>query len=104
MRLSEDKLNKIKEEILSLIFQNSPKAMFSSEIANNIIRDEEFTKKLLLELESKKLITRVTKNNQGIPYLKRIKWRLTSPVYDAYARLNKHKITYNEKDNHYISS
>lgn len=101
MRLSKDKLDKIKEEILSTLFRNSPKAMFSSEIAESIIRDDEFTKKLLLELEEKKLVVRVGKNNNGIDYIRRLRWRLTSPAYQAYDQLNSQKVSYDEKEHFY---
>jgi len=101
MKISEEKLNKLKEEILSTLFRNSPKALFASEIARNIIRDDEFTKKLLLELEEKNLISRVSKNNNGIDYTKRMRWRLTTPVYQAYEQINSQKVFYDEKEHSY---
>ena len=101
MRISKDKIDRIKEEILSAIFRNSPTALFSSEVAHHIIRDEEFTKKLLLELEEKNLIARVSKNNDGIDYTKRMKWRLTTPVYQAYEQINAQKVFYDEKEHVY---
>jgi len=101
MRISQEKLDRIKEEILSTMFRNSPKALFAAEIAHHIIRDEEFTKRLLLELEDKKLISRVSKNNDGIDYAKRLKWRLTTPVYQAYEKLNTEKVFYDEKEHVY---
>jgi len=101
MKISKDKLDRIKEEILSTIFRNSPNALFSSEIAHNIIRDDEFTKKLLLELEEKNLVSRVSKNNEGIDYTKRMRWRLTTPVYQAYEQLNAQKVFYDEKKHVY---
>ena len=101
MKLSEDKLNRIKEEILSTLFRNSPKSLFSTEIAHNIIRDDEFTKLLLLELEEKKLVVRVTKNDRGADYTKRLRWRLTSPVYEAYENINSQKVYYDEKEHVY---
>ena len=101
MRISKDKIDRIKEEILSTLFRNSPKAMFSSEVAESIIRDEEFTKKLLLELEEKNLIARVNKNNNGVDYLRRLRWHLTSPAYEAYSKLNSQKVFYDEKEHIY---
>jgi len=101
MKISEDKLNRIKEEILSTMFRNSPNALFAAEIAHHIIRDDEFTKKLLLELEEKKLISRVSKNNDGVDYTKRLRWRLTTPVYQAYEKLNSQNVFYDEKEHTY---
>jgi len=101
MRISKDKIDRIKEEILSIIFRNSPKAMFTSEIAMNLARDEEFTKKLLLEMENSKLIASVKKNSSGINYLRRIRWRLTNNTFNAYQRVYSQNIKYDEKDHTY---
>jgi len=102
MRISEDKINKIKEEILSTIFRNSPKAFFTSEISEMMARDEEFIKRLLLELEKDNLVASVKKNNQGITYIKRIRWRLTNPTFQAYQKINSQNLQYNEEEHTYI--
>ncbi len=84
MRISEKKKEKIFEQILSALFSVSPKPLFTSHIANEIARDEEFTKKLLAELKSKKLIKAITKNSKGADYLRRIRWVLSDIAYTAY--------------------
>ncbi len=102
MRISKDKIDRIKEEILSTIFRNSPKAMFTSEVSQHLARDEEFIKKLLLELEKDKLIASVKKNSQGTTYLRRIRWRLTNQTFQAYQRVYSQNIKYDEKDHTFI--
>ena len=84
VKISADNKEKIKEHILSLLYHNSPNALFGAEIAREIIRDEEFSKNLLLELEKQKLVTSVNINNKGISYVRRLKWRLTNNAFRAY--------------------
>ena len=86
--ISQSKKDKISEQILHYLFNSSPDALFTSKIAEEIARDEEFTKALLLELEKKKLITKVDKNPQGITYTRRQRWRLSSQAYDVYKKHN----------------
>jgi len=45
MRISNSKIEKISEQILAFLFSNSPKALFTSHIAVELARDEEFIKK-----------------------------------------------------------
>jgi predicted transcriptional regulator with HTH domain len=66
--ISKKKRSKISEHILSYLYEISPNAEFTSKIANNIVRDEEFTKSLLEELEKNRLVTKVTKGSKGQDY------------------------------------
>ncbi len=84
MRLSQDKKNKITEQILSLLFHSFPKEPFTAEIAREIVRDEEFTKRLLFELKDKNLVIPIRRNKKGDSFTRRLKWRLATPVYDIY--------------------
>ena len=84
VKISSNKKEKIKEHILSLLYHNSPNALFGAEIAREMIRDEEFIKKLLLEMEKQKLVTSINKNNKGISYIRRLRWRLTNNAFKAY--------------------
>jgi len=84
MRISETKKQKICEQILSLLYNESPKLFFTSEIASEIARDEEFVKKLLEDLKTKKLILKINKNPKGIKYLRRSRWKLSDIVYNHY--------------------
>jgi len=86
MRLSKEKKDKISEQVLSLLFHNFPKQMFTAEIACEIARDEEFIKTLLFALKDKKLLVDIKKNTKGIPYTRRLKWQLTPQAFTAYQR------------------
>ena len=85
-RISTQKRDKIAEQILHYLFTVSPESKFTSEIAREIARDEEFTKTILLTLKSKNLVLEVNKNPEGILYSKRQRWSLSSAVYTEYLR------------------
>jgi hypothetical protein len=84
MKISEEKRNKILEQILAHLYNSNPKPLFTSHIAKEIARDEEFVKKLLIELKEKKLIIEIKKNKKGINYIKRSRWKLSQPAYELY--------------------
>lgn len=84
MRLSQEKKNRITEQILLYLYQTFPKYPFTASIAKEIARDEEFIKKLLFELKEKNLVMPIKINSNGQPFLKRLRWRLTNKVYDIY--------------------
>jgi len=84
MKISNEKKNKISEQILSLLYSKNPRSIFISDVAKETARDEEFIKKLLLDLRDKKLVVQVTKNPKGIPYILRSRWRISKEAYKAY--------------------
>jgi len=86
MKLSQQKRDKISEQILAHLYHNSPSLFFTAKIAQEIARDEEFTKSLLLELRSKGLVVAIRKNPKGQPYSRRIRWRLSNKAYEAYSK------------------
>jgi len=86
-KLSDKTIEKIKEHILEIVYQNHFNPLFTSEIASEIIRDEEFTLRLLSELKSKKFVLELKKNQKGKNYLRRKRWVLTSPIYSKYGAL-----------------
>lgn len=100
-RLSKEKRDKISEQILHHLFTLSPESRFTSEIAEEVARDEEFTKVILLELEKKKLIVEIKKNASGVSYLKRQRWRLSNPAFEAY---KKHQASQQTLNRAYLSS
>ena len=51
MRLSQEKKNKIIEQILLYLYHSFPNQPFTAEIAREIARDEEFIKRILFELK-----------------------------------------------------
>jgi hypothetical protein len=86
MKISKEKRDKISEQILAFLFQSSPKLLFTSHIAMEIARDEEFVKELLLDLKRKDLVIEVKKNPDGISYRNRIRWKLSDKAYEAYKK------------------
>jgi len=84
MKISKQKQEKISEQILALLYPLFPKSMFTSHIAREIARDEEFTKRILLNLKNKGLVVEIKKNMKGEQYLKRIRWRLSNLTFEAY--------------------
>ena len=84
MRLSKDKKDKISEQILLYLYRVFPIQPFTADIAREVIRDEEFIKKILFELKDKELIVPVRQNSKGESFSRRIKWRLSNKVYDIY--------------------
>ena len=86
--ISKKKRNKISEQILSYLYEISPDSHHTSKIADSIVRDEEFTKSLLEELEKSKLVIKITKGPNGQNYSKWQRWRLSNAAFDAYKKLN----------------
>ncbi|MEX0932634.1 MAG: hypothetical protein WDZ77_00860 [Candidatus Pacearchaeota archaeon] len=87
MKISKEKLEKISEQILATLYSSSPTLLFTSNIAQEVARDEEFVKKLLNELKSKKLVKEVKKNAKGADYSKRTRWTLTEEAYSKYKKI-----------------
>jgi len=83
-KISQQKIEKISEQILSHLYSIFPKQIFTSEIAKETARDEEFTKKLLKKLEKKELIIKINKNPQGIKYSRRERWRISNKAHKIY--------------------
>jgi DNA-binding IscR family transcriptional regulator len=89
MKISDNKKNKICEQILSYLYSVNPRPVFTVQIAQEVVRDEEFTKKLLFDLKKKGLINEINKNPKGIIYIRRIRWQLTDNAYEAYKKATK---------------
>jgi len=84
MKISKNKLEKISEQILAVIYSKSPQPLFTSHIAKEIARDEEFVKNLLLGLKEKNILTEIKKNPKGKEYKKRSRWKFSEPAYNVY--------------------
>ena len=88
MKISKIKKEKISEQVLALLYSFFPRSYFTSQIAFEIARDEEFMKELLIELKNKKLIIEIKKNSKGIPYKRRSRWTLNDNTYQKYKQLS----------------
>ncbi len=84
MKISNIKREKISEQILAFLYSNNPKSFFTSHIAKEIARDEEFTKSLLINMRKKKLVIEIKKNAQGVDYIRRSRWKLSESSYNLY--------------------
>jgi len=88
MKISDQKKDKIKEHIIAILFKHSPQALFTSDIAHETARDEEFTKKILQEMKEQGFVNLVNMNQNGKLYSRRMRWRLNSQTYEAYKKLH----------------
>jgi len=84
MKISNNKVEKISEQILSLLYSKSPNSLFTSDIARELARDEEFVKKILYDLRKNKLVVLITKNPKGKDYLRRQRWVMSDSAYKIY--------------------
>lgn len=84
MKISKEKKEKISEQILLFLYSISPRPYFTLHIAQEIARDEEFVKKILLDLKKKRLVLEVKKNPKGRDYKRRSRWKLTDMAYKIY--------------------
>ncbi len=84
MKISDKKKNKISEQILAFLYSLPMKPAFTSQISQEIARDEEFVKNLLIKLKEKHFVEEIRKNPKGEQYLKRSRWKLTDAAYKAY--------------------
>ncbi|MEK6914354.1 MAG: hypothetical protein AABW83_01775 [Nanoarchaeota archaeon] len=84
MKISQIKKDKITEQIVYYLYQSFPNYPFTSEIAREIARDEEFIKQLLFELKEKNIVVPIKKDNNGIIFKRRIRWKLSNKIYDFY--------------------
>jgi len=83
--ISQEKKDKITEQVLLFLYHTFPNQPFTAEIARELARDEEFIKRMLFELKEKKLILAIRKNKKGEVFSRRLRWRLSTKVYDIYS-------------------
>ena len=86
-KLSEEKVKKIKEQILVELYHQGLKPLFTSEIASLLVRDEEFIKKLLQQLKKDGLVKEIDKSPEGHTYSKWRRWQLTDSAYQAMQKV-----------------
>jgi predicted transcriptional regulator with HTH domain len=84
--ISEKNKEKIAEQILFYLYSTFPKQVYTSDIAKELARDEEFIKKMMESLEKKELVVKIDKNPQGFTYSKRLRWRISNKAYEIYSK------------------
>lgn len=85
MKISEEKIKKISEQIIFYLFNKNPQPIYTAHIAKEIARDEEFVKKILLDLKKNNLVKEIKTNKEGVDYIRRSRWKLTNKVYEFYS-------------------
>ena len=83
-KISFNTINLLKDDIISILYENNLKPLLTIEIAKELRRDKEFTKKLLLELKEKGILNEIKKNNKGKDYIKRSKWLIKPDIINTY--------------------
>jgi len=86
-KISQKKVEKIKEDILSVLFDAGIRGMFTKQISDEIARNDEFVLKLLNELEKQKIVKQMRKTKKGTEFIRRKQWTLTTKAYEAYKDL-----------------
>ena len=86
-KISEKKMEKIKEGILSVLFDAGMRGMFTKQISDEIARNDEFVLKLLKDLEKQKIVKQINKTKKGADFVRRKQWTLTNKAYDTYKKL-----------------
>ena len=84
VKLSYRILNLLKDDIISILYENNLNPLLTIEISNELRRDKEFTRRLLNELKEQGIITEIKKNNKGKNYLKRSKWAINQEVLNKF--------------------
>jgi predicted transcriptional regulator len=84
VRISEEKISRIKTNILATLYERFPQSLFTAEISKIEVRDEEFIKNIMFELKEANLVIAIKKNPKGDFYSRRIRWRLSNQAYSAY--------------------
>jgi predicted transcriptional regulator with HTH domain len=85
-KISSQKQEKISEQILFHLFSIFPKQIFTSDIARELARDEEFIKDLLKRLEKNELVVKIDKNPKGLKYSRRLRWRISNKAHKIYKK------------------
>jgi len=86
-KISQKKIEKIKEDILSTLFEAGMRGMFTKQISEEIARNDEFILKLLIDMEKQKLVKQMIKTKKGTEFIRRKQWTLTNKAYEAYKQL-----------------
>ncbi|MBS3170361.1 hypothetical protein J4223_01125 [Candidatus Woesearchaeota archaeon] len=81
-KCSKENIEKIKSNILRIIFDEAPKAISAPDISEIEVRDKEFILKLLREMEKTNLVKNVTNKFSRKSY-----WTMTEQAYNKYKEL-----------------
>ena len=86
-RISDKNIEKIKNEILYLLYESKLNGLFTKKIADELARDDEFVLRLLNGLEKDKIVKTVNSHLKS-NFIRRKKWVMTEEAYKKYKELN----------------
>ena len=81
-KLSTKNLERLKQEVLHILFQSNLTPLSTKDIAEEMIRDDELVLRLLLDLQKTKLVKLATNS-----YIRRRYWIMTPEAYTQYKKL-----------------
>jgi hypothetical protein len=84
VKLSSKTTSLLKDDIISIIYENQLNPLLTIEIAKELRRDKEFTKSLLEELKKQDVLVEIKKNNKGKNYIKRSRWAINQEVLNKF--------------------
>jgi len=76
-RISQQNFQRISESVLGVLYDKFPVAQSTAAIAREIARDNEFTLHVMLFLESKKFVVKVSRGS-------RFEWKLSKAAKEKY--------------------
>ena len=82
VRLSEKTIKLLKEDSLSILYERPLVSLFTYQIAQELRRDNEFTKKLLLSLKKDGFVEEIYRGRSG-KFLARRKWKIPKNILQS---------------------
>lgn len=86
-KISQKKIEKIKEDILSALFEAGMRGMFTKQISDEIARNDEFVLRLLKNLEKQNVVKQIKRTKKGAEFIRRKQWVFTDKAYETYKKL-----------------
>jgi hypothetical protein len=75
-RISKERFKKIAEQALGVLYDSFPTPLSTRGVADELVRDNEFTLTVLQYLESKKLVARVSSGKMG-SLERTVRWKIS---------------------------
>ena len=88
VKLSKKTVDLLKDDVVSILYENSLKPLFTNEIAVLLRRDKGFVKMLLLELKELGVVENVGMNKRKKSYLLRQRWMIMPSVLKRFEERN----------------
>ncbi len=82
-RISEANFKRIAESALGVLYDHFPLPLSTTQLAQQLARDNEFVLKIMLFLEQKGLAANVMKGLTG-DLSRTVKWKMTKQAKDSY--------------------